>query len=232
MFCKACVNRFVRSEFGDYQRTKIYCMERASCTGHFAKDEIQRCLQDDRYFDAMEQAEQDECVRQAVMDSSDLEDCPRCGFVCFVDKVTDNEKELHCQRGDCQFVSCRSCKKAAHPGQSCEGRSVLLLPCLPQYLEFCQKGRAGLEDRVIEAENQVAERMTEALIRRCGKCALPFIKEEACNKVVCTRCRRYYSISFHIILLEQLAGIAVRRCRSLAIATSKKDHVPSSTTAI
>lgn len=34
---------------------------------------------------------------------------------------------------------------------------------------------------------QIEEAMSAALIRKCNKCNTPFVKEEGCNKMTCTR---------------------------------------------
>jgi hypothetical protein len=48
------------------------------------------------------------------------------------------------------------------------------------------------EDRVIDAENQVAEKMTDGLLVTCPywRCNARFYKEDGCNRVTCTLCKR------------------------------------------
>lgn len=64
-------------------------------------------------------------------------------------------------------VSCRLCKAKSHIPLSCD--------------EF-KKENGVSERRVIE------EARTEALIRTCGKCKVRILKEDGCNKVICTKC--------------------------------------------
>ncbi|KAK8080527.1 hypothetical protein PG997_008345 [Apiospora hydei] len=40
-----------------------------------------------------------------------------------------------------------------------------------------------------EARHTIEEAMSEAIIRRCNSCKNPFIKQDGCNKITCTRCR-------------------------------------------
>ena len=64
-------------------------------------------------------------------------------------------------------MSCRLCKAKSHVPLSCD--------------EF-KKENGISERRVIE------EARTEALIRTCGKCKVRILKEDGCNKVICTKC--------------------------------------------
>lgn len=64
-------------------------------------------------------------------------------------------------------VSCRLCKAKSHIPLTCD--------------EF-KKENGVSERRVIE------EARTEALIRTCGKCKVRILKEDGCNKVICTKC--------------------------------------------
>ncbi len=64
-------------------------------------------------------------------------------------------------------MSCRLCKAKSHIPLSCD--------------EF-KKENGVSERRVIE------EARTEALIRTCGKCKVRILKEDGCNKVICTKC--------------------------------------------
>ncbi len=64
-------------------------------------------------------------------------------------------------------MSCRLCKAKSHIPLSCD--------------EF-KKENGISERRVIE------EARTEALIRTCGKCKVRILKEDGCNKVICTKC--------------------------------------------
>ena len=64
-------------------------------------------------------------------------------------------------------VSCRLCKAKSHIPLSCD--------------EF--KKENGISERRI-----IEEARTEALIRTCGKCKVRILKEDGCNKVICTKC--------------------------------------------
>lgn len=67
-----------------------------------------------------------------------------------------------------QQVSCRLCKLKSHLPLSCAEH---------------KKEEGVSERRIIE------EARTEALIRTCSKCQVRILKEDGCNKVICTSCR-------------------------------------------
>jgi len=94
-----------------------------------------------------------------------LESCPFCPYAAEYPPVEVN-KEFRCEAPDCERVSCRLCKLESHIPKSCE--------------EFAKEN--GLSIR-----RQIEEAMSAALIRKCNKCGTPFVKEEGCNKMTCTR---------------------------------------------
>jgi len=94
-----------------------------------------------------------------------LASCPFCPYAAEYPPIKDN-KEFHCKMPDCEKVSCRLCNLESHIPKSCE--------------EFAKEN--GLSIR-----REIEEAMTAALIRKCNKCDTPFIKEEGCNKMTCSR---------------------------------------------
>ena len=76
------------------------------------------------------------------------------------------DREFRCQAPDCEKVSCRLCELESHIPKSCE--------------EYAKEN--GLSIR-----RQIEEAMSAALIRKCNKCNTPFVKDEGCNKMTCTR---------------------------------------------
>lgn len=94
-----------------------------------------------------------------------LESCPFCPYAAEYPPVEIN-KEFRCEAPDCEKVSCRLCKLESHIPKSCD--------------EFMKEN--GLSIR-----RQIEEAMSAALIRKCNKCGTPFVKDEGCNKMTCTR---------------------------------------------
>ena len=112
---------------------------------------------------ALERNEQEAVLRLAGIEN--LASCPFCPYAAEYPSVEEN-KEFQCKMPDCEKVSCRLCKLESHIPKSCE--------------EFAKEN--GLSIR-----REIEEAMTAALIRRCNKCDTPFIKEEGCNKMTCSR---------------------------------------------
>lgn len=94
-----------------------------------------------------------------------LASCPFCPYAAEYPPVEVNH-EFACAAPDCEKVSCRLCKLESHIPMTCA--------------EYAKEN--GLSMR-----RQIEEAMSAALIRRCNKCNTPFVKENGCNKMTCTR---------------------------------------------
>jgi TRIAD3 protein (E3 ubiquitin-protein ligase RNF216) len=112
---------------------------------------------------ALELIEQEEVLRLAGIEN--LESCPFCPYAAEYPPVEEN-KEFRCENPDCLLISCRLCRQETH---------------IPKACEEAARERGHSARRVIE------EAMSAALIRKCNKCGTPFIKENGCNKMTCTR---------------------------------------------
>jgi TRIAD3 protein (E3 ubiquitin-protein ligase RNF216) len=102
-------------------------------------------------------------TQKAIADAGikELVRCHKCGFCAEFDACGN----LRCP--ECGSDTCRECGSVAHGGMSCE--------------EF---GRID-KGRIVE------EKMNEAVVRVCPKCAAQFMKEEGCNKMECPRCHTW-----------------------------------------
>lgn len=94
-----------------------------------------------------------------------LASCPFCPYAAEYPPVEEN-REFTCQAPDCEKISCRICKLESHIPKSCEEHS---------------------KDQGLSVRRLIEEAMSAAMIRRCNKCNTPFVKEEGCNKMTCTR---------------------------------------------
>jgi TRIAD3 protein (E3 ubiquitin-protein ligase RNF216) len=112
---------------------------------------------------ALERNEQEANLRMAGIEN--LASCPFCPYAAEYPPV-EVDKEFRCEAPECERVSCRLCKLESHIPKSCEEHAR----------------EVGLSVR-----RQIEEAMSEALIRKCNKCGTPFVKEEGCNKMTCTR---------------------------------------------
>lgn len=96
--------------------------------------------------------------------------CPFCSYAAIMDDPT----ELIFQCGYCRIHSCRNCRVKTHHPMSCE-REIPVYPMLK--VEY---------QSTLSAKHVVEEAMTAALVRKCNKCAKPFLKEDGCNKMKCS----------------------------------------------
>ncbi|TVY17548.1 E3 ubiquitin-protein ligase [Lachnellula arida] len=160
-FCKACAKQTADTEIGN-SKYILRCMSMDGCEGGFSSDQRPLFL-DEKTKIALERNEQEAVLRMAGIEN--LESCPFCPYAAEYPPVEIN-KEFRCEAPDCEKVSCRLCKLESHIPKSCD--------------EFMKEN--GLSIR-----RQIEEAMSAALIRKCNKCGTPFVKDEGCNKMTCTR---------------------------------------------
>ncbi|KAJ4425129.1 hypothetical protein N0V82_000184 [Gnomoniopsis sp. IMI 355080] len=166
-FVEFAINRMVHCDGEEVHigmaKYHLECMSTDGCTGGFARNQREIFL-DAKSRIALEQIEMDASIRASGIDN--IESCPFCPFAAEYPDLEVN-KEFRCLHKDCGIVSCRACRKETHIPKTCEEAA----------LEQGHSARHGIE-----------EAMSEALIRKCNKCAMPFIKENGCNKCyVCSK---------------------------------------------
>lgn len=112
---------------------------------------------------ALDRNEQEANLRLAGIEN--LASCPFCPFAAEYPPV-EVDREFRCQAPDCEKISCRLCKEESHIPKSCQEHA---------------------KEKGLSIRRQIEEAMSAALIRKCNKCGTPFVKEEGCNKMTCTR---------------------------------------------
>ncbi|PBP17412.1 ring finger protein [Diplocarpon rosae] len=160
-FCRGCAKQNAKVEIGK-SKYELCCMSTMKCTARFSSDQRTHFL-DAKTTAALERIEQESILRAAGI--ANLASCPFCPFAAEYPPIEENS-EFTCQAPDCERVSCRRCRLDSHIPQSCA--------------EYATEN--GLSIR-----RQVEEAMSAAMIRKCNKCDAPFVKEEGCNKMTCTR---------------------------------------------
>ncbi|KAG9230820.1 ring finger protein [Amylocarpus encephaloides] len=161
LFCKACARQTAETEIGN-SKYEIRCMSMDGCSGGFDNDQRSQFL-DGKTIIALERNEQEAMLRMAGIEN--LASCPFCPFAAEYPPA-GVDKEFRCQAPDCERVSCRLCNNESHIPKSCA--------------EFGK-------EQGLSARRQIEEAMSAAMIRKCNRCATPFIKEQGCNKMTCTR---------------------------------------------
>ncbi|KAK4248301.1 hypothetical protein C7999DRAFT_40445 [Corynascus novoguineensis] len=160
-FCRSCARQMAEHAIG-LSKHRLDCMSVDGCAATFSKDQKELFL-DERLATALELIEQEEVLRLAGIDG--LEHCPFCRYAAEYPPVEEN-KEFRCENPECSLVSCRLCRQETHLPKTCQ---------------------EAAQERGISARRTIEEAMSAAMIRKCNKCGTPFIKENGCNKMTCTR---------------------------------------------
>ncbi|KAI1486651.1 hypothetical protein F5X96DRAFT_681852 [Biscogniauxia mediterranea] len=163
MFCRGCMKSQAESQVG-MSKYELTCMSVDGCTAGFSR--AQRALfLDKKLSTALDRIEQEAMLRMAGIEN--LETCPFCPYAAEYPPV-DVDKEFRCDNPKCEKVSCRLCRRETHIPKTCAEVTA---------------------DEGVDARHVLEEAMSAALIRRCNTCQNPFVKQDGCNKVVCTKCR-------------------------------------------
>ncbi|KAK2613681.1 hypothetical protein N8I77_000574 [Diaporthe amygdali] len=162
-FCRDCARTMAETQIG-LSKYRLDCMSTDGCTGGFALDQKEIFL-DGHSMTALDRIEQEAVLREAGIEN--LETCPLCPFAAEYPPI-EEDKEFRCLNPDCAVTSCRSCRKETHVPKTCAEAAL---------------------DNGHSARHEIEEAMSAALIRMCNKCQAPFIKENGCNKMTCTKCR-------------------------------------------
>ncbi|KAL0768779.1 hypothetical protein CaCOL14_008087 [Colletotrichum acutatum] len=160
-FCVECARRNAETVVG-LSKYEITCISTDGCDAGFAHKERAKFI-NDQLNQALDRIESEANLRMADIDG--LETCPFCPYAAEYPPV-DINKEFKCENPDCQVVSCRLCREETHIPRTCEEA-------------------AG--DSAEGARRQIEEAMSSALIRKCNKCGMAFVKESGCNKMTCTK---------------------------------------------
>ncbi|KAF2401282.1 hypothetical protein EJ06DRAFT_555874 [Trichodelitschia bisporula] len=160
--CHACIKKQIDTIIGQ-NRYKPACMVSPRCKGVYRPATLVEII-DENVLKRMERLEAEDAVRKAGI--KDMTECPVCGFRVSYPPIA-KEPNFHCQNPECEKVTCRKCKLAAHAG-NCKDH---------------QKGKK------VDIRHLVEEAMTEAILRTCAHCQSKFMKDEGCNKMQCPSCQ-------------------------------------------
>ncbi|QSZ34586.1 hypothetical protein DSL72_006180 [Monilinia vaccinii-corymbosi] len=160
-FCRGCARQTAENEIGN-SKYELHCMSTDGCEAGFSLEQRTQFL-DESTIVALERNEAEAVLRMAGIEN--LASCPFCPYAAEYPPVEVN-REFRCQAPDCEKVSCRLCKLESHIPKSCAEHA---------------------KENGLSVRRQIEEAMSAAMIRKCNKCGTPFVKEEGCNKMTCTR---------------------------------------------
>ncbi|KAI1131330.1 hypothetical protein F5Y10DRAFT_74019 [Nemania abortiva] len=161
-FCRTCLRSQAESQIG-MAKYELTCMSMDGCSAGFSRSQRALFL-DKKLTVALDRIEQEAVLRTAGIEN--LETCPFCPYAAEYPPV-EVDKEFRCEDPRCQLVSCRLCRRETHIPKTCAEADA---------------------DRGLDARHLLEEAMSEALIRRCNKCQSPFVKQDGCNKIRCSKC--------------------------------------------
>ena len=110
--------------------------------------------------------------------------CPVCAYPAVAPKGL---KVFECPSVECQAKSCLLCKKPSHVPLSCD--------------------EANTETLTEKIHRQIAEAMTNAVVRNCPECNMPILKDEGCNKIHCKKCDVFSCYLCHKQLSATVRGL-------------------------
>lgn len=164
-FCFTCVSGLAESQVG-LMKYEMKCMDATNCKASLSWSAIAKAI-DIKTFDRLEFNKQQAEIMAAGLEG--LEQCPFCDFKAICDTV-DVNPVFACQNPECQVVSCRKCHLESHLPKTCEEHK---------------------KENDLTARHRVEEARSDAVMRTCPKCKVKIIKEDGCNKMVCSTCRTF-----------------------------------------
>jgi rRNA processing protein Krr1/Pno1 len=159
--CVECIRGYAHTAINDipvaFGGTGLQCSS-PECKNIFALSSFELYLSDEDYL-PLKLRLQEQCLADASLE--DLVTCPGCGLkFC----APTNTEFFRCICGRVQCKSCPRLFNAEHFGKTCQQ--------LDKEEETKQISSQKLESKI-----------SEAVIRKCHKCGIPFVKSHGCNKM-------------------------------------------------
>uniref|UniRef100_A0A914KZI8 RING-type domain-containing protein n=1 Tax=Meloidogyne incognita TaxID=6306 RepID=A0A914KZI8_MELIC len=170
-FCRDCILGLAKAAVGEIPLAKggigLRCMM-TGCDNPILYSEIYKLLPKN-IQNKLEERMFEESVGMALL--VNLERCKNCNFAIQMEVDKKTNKVFDCPGCKAQF--CRLCERDwddEHIGFSCQ--------------EVEQKIKNA---KRIKKEREIEKKINEAVVRKCPRCGVQFVKEKGCNHVTC-RC--------------------------------------------
>ncbi|RVX67652.1 hypothetical protein B0A52_08181 [Exophiala mesophila] len=164
-FCFGCISSLAESQVG-LMKYEMTCMDGSGCKAELSPHGVAKATNTKTYDRLQLNRQQAEIIAAEI---EGLAQCPFCDFKAICDAV-DAEPIFHCQNPDCARSSCRRCDSDSHVPKTCE-----------------EVREAEINNLTVR--HRVEEARSEAVMRKCPKCKVKIIKDQGCNKLVCSQCR-------------------------------------------
>uniref|UniRef100_A0A1I8C2Y8 IBR domain-containing protein n=1 Tax=Meloidogyne hapla TaxID=6305 RepID=A0A1I8C2Y8_MELHA len=169
-FCHECILGQASAAVGEIPIAKggigLRCMM-TDCDNPILYSEIRNLLSIDLQL-KLEERMLEESIGMA---SIDLERCKKCNFA--IEMAVDKRTNMVFFCPYCASEFCRLCERDwndEHFGVSCE--------------ELDEKDKKEKKDK---RDREIEKKLNEAVVRKCPRCGIAFMKEAGCNKMTC-RC--------------------------------------------
>lgn len=162
-FCYDCIRNGANAQIG-LMRYEMKCFDTSGCQSGFGRKQLRGVL-GESIMDKLDTIQQRQEIEAAGIEG--LHECPFCDFRAICPDV-EEDREFRCCNPECEKVSCRLCNLPSHIPKTCT---------------------EAKKEEHLSARHLVEEAMSEALMRTCPKCKVKIVKEDGCNKMVCTKCR-------------------------------------------
>uniref|UniRef100_A0AC35F661 RING-type domain-containing protein n=1 Tax=Panagrolaimus sp. PS1159 TaxID=55785 RepID=A0AC35F661_9BILA len=173
--CIDCMRGYAHSAITDIQVANgglgLKCID-AECTNVFLLTSFEFYLSDDDFL-PLKLRLQEQCLADASLE--DLVTCSDCGLrVCAPPFSTF----YICERGRRQCRFCPRLYDAVHEDKTCEEMNE--------------------EENINISSQKMESKISEAIIRKCHKCNIAFVKNEGCNKMTCQCGAKQCYVCHHI----------------------------------
>ncbi|GAA5907031.1 hypothetical protein JCM6882_005151, partial [Rhodosporidiobolus microsporus] len=153
LICTTCARLGSAAAFSNLD-PRLRCLAESGCEASYLPDETVKFL-DDRQREQLEKIRMEGDLASLMGEGGGLLKCPFCPYAV-VYEDHDQLQTLDCLNPDCARRTCLLCKHLSHSPLPC----AIANP---------------------SAVHRLEEEMSSALIRRCGKCEVVFVKTDGCN---------------------------------------------------
>ncbi len=161
LICLACIKKHAEDTIYQKLSSKITCINSQDKCYGLISDDILTVVLDVRVFSEYNILKNMAEIKELCIDDINIKICQHCNAGTDIGESENVVETLICM--ECFKDTCLKCNQIAHPDTECYA------------LGNVNRGqRQNIEDK-----------MSEAVIIRCGNCNNTIVKDEGCNKVTC-----------------------------------------------
>ncbi|XP_067852232.1 E3 ubiquitin-protein ligase RNF14 [Heptranchias perlo] len=189
VYCKACLKEYFEIQIRDGNVQCLNCPE-PKCTSIATPAQVKELVEEEMF------ARYDRLLLQSTLDlMTDVVYCPRT--ICKSVVVLEPGNTMGVCPG-CHYAFCALCEMAYHGVSPCRLKAEKLSELRDEYVKSDESGKKLLEKiyghRVIEKamEELCSQEWLDKNSKACPRCGTHIQKENGCNKMTCTSCKKYF----------------------------------------